>query len=96
MDTPIPSVSSILDAVSGGKVFAKLDLASGFWQIPVSPAHIHKTAFATHLGLWEFLEIPFSLKTAGQTFQLVLNTAFSEYLYQWLIIYVDDCISWSS
>ena len=93
---PIPSVSNILDSISGGKLFAKLDLASGYWQIPVNPAHIHKAAFATHLGLWEFLKMPFGLKTAGQTFQHVLNTVFSDYLYQWLIIYVDDCISWSS
>ena len=40
--------------------------------------------------------MPFGLKTAGQTFQRVLNTIFSDYLYKWLIIYVDDCISWSS
>ena len=51
---PIPSVANILDAISGGKLFAKLDLASGYWQIPVNPKHRHKTAFATHLGLWEF------------------------------------------
>ena len=34
---PIPSVSNILDALSGGKLFAKLDLDSGYWQIPVNP-----------------------------------------------------------
>ena len=92
---PIPSVANILDAISEGKLFAKLDLASGYWQIPVNRQHQHKTAFATHLGLWEFLKMPFCLKTAGQTFQRVLNTVFSDYLYKWLIIYIDDCISWS-
>ena len=30
---PIPSVSNILDALSGGKLSAKLDLASGYWQV---------------------------------------------------------------
>ena len=93
---PITSVANILDAISGGKLFAKLDLASGYWQIPFNPKHRHKTVFATQLGLWEFLKMPFGLKTAGQTFQRVLNTIFSDYLYKWLIIYVDDCISWSS
>ena len=85
---PIPLVSNILDALSGGKLFAKLDLASGYWQVPVNPAHVHKTAFATHLGLYEFLRMPFGLKTAPHTFQRILKTVFSDYLYQWLIIYI--------
>ena len=49
---PIPSVSDNLDALSGGKLFVKLDLASGYWQVPVTPAHVHKIAFAAHLGLY--------------------------------------------
>ena len=93
---PIPSVSNILDALSGGKLFAKLDLASGYWQVPVNPAHGHKTTFATHLGSYEFLRMPFGLKMAPHTFQRILNTVFSDYLYQWLIIYINDCIVWSS
>ena len=40
--------------------------------------------------------MPYGLKTAPQTFQHILNTVFSEFLYQWLIIYIDDCIIWSS
>ena len=74
----------------------KLDLASGYWYVPVNPAHVHKTAFATHLGLYEFLRMPFGFKTAPHTFQRILNTVFSDYLYQWLIIYIYDCIVWSS
>ena len=46
---PIPSVSNILDAFGGGKLFVKLDLASGYWQVPMNPAYVHKTAFVTHL-----------------------------------------------
>ena len=39
--------------------------------------------------------MPFGLKTAPRTFQRILNTVFSDYLYQWLIIYIDECITWS-
>ena len=38
---PIPSVSNILDALSGGKLFSKLDLASSYWQVLVNPRHVH-------------------------------------------------------
>ena len=93
---PIPSVSNILDALSGGKVFGKLDLASGYWQVLMNPKHTHKTAFATHVGLYEFLRMPYGLKTAPHTFQRILNSVFADFLYQWLIIYIDDCIIWSS
>ena len=89
---PIPSVSNVLDALSGGKKFAKLDLASGYWQVLVNPDHVHKTTFATHLGLYEFLRMPYGLKTAPQTFQRILNSVFADFLYQWLIIYIDDVI----
>ena len=73
---PIPSVSNILDTLGGGKIFAKLDLASGYWQVPVNPQHIPKTAFVTHLGLFDFLRMPYGLKTAPQTFQRILNTVY--------------------
>ena len=93
---PIPSVHNVLDAPSAGKIFAKLDLASGYWQVLINPKHSAKTAFATHLGLFEFLRMSFGLKTTPQTFQQILNTIFAEHDYKWLIIYIDDCIIWSS
>ena len=91
---PIPSVSNVLDALSGGKTFAKLDLASGYWQVLVNPDHVHKTAFATHLGLYEFTRMWYGLKTTPQTSQRILNSVFANFLYQWLIIYIDDVIVW--
>ena len=77
-------------------MFAELDLASGYWQVLVNPKHSAKTAFATHLGLFIFLRMPFVSKTAHQTFRWILNAIFAEHLYKWLIIYIDDCIFWSS
>ena len=93
---PIPSVSNVSDALGGGKMFAKLDLASRYWQVLVNPAHVHKTSFATHLGLYEFLRMLYGLKTAPRTFQCILNTVFADFLYQWLIIYIADVIVWSN
>ena len=81
---PIPSVSNTLDARSGS-----------YWQVLVNPQHVHKTAFSTHLGLYEFLRMPYGLKATPQTFQRILNGIFSDFLYHWLIIYIDDLIVWS-
>ena len=57
---------------------------------------MHKTAFATHLGSYEFTHMPYGLKTAPQTFQRILNSVFADFLYQWLIIYIDDVIVWAN
>ena len=93
---PISSVSNVLDALSGGKIFAKLELATSYWQVLVKTDHVHKTAFATHLGLYEFTHMPYGLKTTPQTFQQILNSVFADFLYQWLIIYIDDVIVWAN
>ena len=93
---PIPPLSNILDNLSSGKYYSKLDLASGYWQIKLRTSDQPKTAFNIHLGLYQFLRLPFGLKTASSTLQRVLNTVFSDYLYKVLIVYMDDVISWAS
>ena len=57
------------DAFQGAQVFSKLDLTSGFWQIPVESDHQSKTAFSTRQGKQEFCVMPFSSINAPATFQ---------------------------
>ncbi len=75
-----PQVIDILDWLGGGKALAKLDLANGYWQVPVREADREKTAVVTHCGLFEFISIPFGLKTAGATFQRLMQASFSDFL----------------
>ena len=42
------------------------------------------------------MRIPYGLRTAPQTFQCILNSVFADFLYQWLIIYIDDVIVWAN
>ena len=74
----IPSVASILGALSSAKYFACLDMCSGYWQVPLREADFHKTAFTTYFGLFQFRRLPFDLKTAGATFQQILNTIYCD------------------
>ncbi len=35
---PLPSIDEIISSLGGSKSYIKLDLAKGFWQIPVKKA----------------------------------------------------------
>lgn len=51
---PLPRIDDLLDQLGKSRYFSTLDLASGFWQIRVSPGSREKTAFVTPQGLYEF------------------------------------------
>lgn len=62
---PLPRLECVFDTIgqAKAKIFSTLDLASGFWQIPMDPASRHKAAFITHNGVYEWTRMPFGLKT---------------------------------
>ena len=67
---PLPSVEDIFNQMGGAKIFSKLDLHSGYHQMPLRVEDRVKTTFwGANRILWEWLVLSFGLKNAPPYFQ---------------------------
>ena len=70
---PLPPIDDTLDMLASKRWFSTLDLASGYWQVSLSPEAWCKTAFATHSVLFQFKIMPFGLCNAPATFERLMD-----------------------
>lgn len=89
---PIPRMEDQIDRLAGNNYFSTLDLASGYYQIPISEDSKFKTAFVTPDGQFEFNRMPFGLANAPAVFQRAVNMVLGNSRYDTALAYMDDIL----
>ncbi|XP_042320340.1 uncharacterized protein LOC121929090 [Sceloporus undulatus] len=71
---PMPRVDELLEKLGRAKYLSSIDLTKGYWQVALAEESKHRTAFITHMGLFEFNVLPFGLRNAPATFQRLVDS----------------------
>ncbi|WVZ58445.1 hypothetical protein U9M48_008720 [Paspalum notatum var. saurae] len=82
---PLPHIDILFDQLAGAKVFSKIDLRSGYYQIKIREEDIPKTAFSIRYGLYEYLVMSFGLTNAPAFFMYMMNLVFKNELDKFVI-----------
>ena len=86
---PMPLAEELIDRLGIAKIVTILDLAKGYYQVPVHKESVEKTAFVTPMGKYHFMVMPFGLAGAPAVFQRPMNTVLAG-MTAFTAAYIDD------
>lgn len=85
---PLPHIQDLTTSLAGTTFFSKIYLKETYHQMPVAPDSIHETFMTTSLGLFEFISMPFGLRSAVQTLQRFIDTVLRGLSF--IVAYIND------
>ncbi len=93
---PLPLAEDLFNRMKDATVFSKIDLKSGFYQIPLARKDWSKTAFRTPSGLYEYTVVPMGLCNAPATFMRMMNNIFRTMIDEnFVVVFMDDIVIYS-
>ena len=92
---PLPRIEETLNRLNGNNYFTKLDLKTGYHQIPIHSSDKDKTTFVTYNGIFRFNVMPQGLKNSPSSFQRIMYELFVNTRWDYCLVYIDDILIFS-
>jgi hypothetical protein len=92
---PIPWIDDLINQIKGEKYVNKIDLKSGYHQVPIKPYDVWKIAFTSKEGLFEWLVMPFKLTNAPATFMRLMDDILCPFTNSFVVVYLDGIMIFS-
>lgn len=89
---PLPNVDDGMEELNGAAIFASLDLAQGYLQIPLTERAKEKTGFITQDETGQFERAIFGLMNAPFYFAKLMKIIFGPYGNKLALTYFDDIL----
>lgn len=92
---PYVNLHYALQSLGKAKIFSKLDLISGYYQIPIAECDKSKSALVTQTSIYVFNSMGMGMKNSSAYFQSLMDKVLGEMRYVSAIAYQDDVILYS-
>ena len=89
------TLDAVMTALQGNSWFTTIDLVDGFFSLPLYPADRGFTAFHTPIGTYKWDVLPQGTAASPAIFQRVMDRWFAAYLWEKVIIWIDDILVFS-
>jgi hypothetical protein len=93
---PLPLISETFDQLGNALYFTKFDMRGAYNLLRIAKGDEWKTAFRCRYGHFEYQVMPFGLMNAPGTFQAFVNDVLRDYLDDFVVVYLDDILIYST
>ena len=92
---PMCLISDCVYGMHGMKLFTKMDLVRGYYQMPIEEGSRPVTAFSTARRHYQFKALSFGLANAPAAFQRAMTHVLSEFPKRNVLSFIDDILGMS-
>ncbi|CAM5079117.1 unnamed protein product [Natator depressus] len=85
----MPCTEELLEKLGCAQFISTLDFTKGYWQVLLDDPAKERSAFITHVGLYECNVLPFGLRNAPAIFQRLVDNLLSGF-GEFAVTYLDN------